>query len=420
MTETTVTALMQPGEFCDQLTSVLRSGAQAPPTQAIEAEVTSFMACHSQEQLEDGRARLVRHGHLPEREIQTGIGAVKIRQPRVRDRAGKTRDRLLFLPTVAPKYMRRSKSLDALIPWLYLKGVSSGDFQAALSALLGADAPNLSGDTVLRLRKVWQGELSAFEKRDLSARNYVYIWADGVYFQAPMEQESQCILVIIGATPEGKKELVGFTDGYRESTQSWSELLLDLKARGLKTPPKLAVGDGALGFWAALRKIFPQTKEQRCWVHKTANVLNKMPKALQVKAKVDLHQIWMAETKDDAGKAFDLFCAKYQVKYEKAVACLKKDREALLTFYDFPAEHWKHIRTTNPIESTFATVRHRTRRTKGCLTRNTAKVMVFKLIKEAEKRWLRLRGKNQLPKVIQGITFKDGIEVIETQNKNAA
>jgi len=420
MTETTVTALMQPGEFCDQLTSVLRSGAQALLTQAIEAEVTSFMACHSQEQLEDGRARLVRHGHLPEREIQTGIGAVKIRQPRVRDRAGKTRDRLLFLPTVAPKYMRRSKSLDALIPWLYLKGVSSGDFQAALSALLGADAPNLSGDTVLRLRKVWQGELSAFEKRDLSARNYVYIWADGVYFQAPMEQESQCILVIIGATPEGKKELVGFTDGYRESTQSWSELLLDLKARGLKTPPKLAVGDGALGFWAALRKIFPQTKEQRCWVHKTANVLNKMPKALQVKAKVDLHQIWMAETKDDAGKAFDLFCAKYQVKYEKAVACLKKDREALLTFYDFPAEHWKHIRTTNPIESTFATVRHRTRRTKGCLTRNTAKVMVFKLIKEAEKRWLRLRGKNQLPKVIQGITFKDGIEVIETQNKNAA
>ncbi|MBL4872541.1 MAG: IS256 family transposase [Rhodobacteraceae bacterium] len=420
MTETTVTPLIQPGEFCDQLTSVLRSGAQALLTQAIEAEVASFMACHAQEQLEDGRARLVRHGHLPEREIQTGIGAVKIRQPRVRDRAGKTRDRLLFLPTVAPKYMRRSKSLDALIPWLYLKGVSSGDFQAALSALLGADAPNLSGDTVLRLRKVWQGELSAFEKRDLSARNYVYIWADGVYFQAPMEQESQCMLVIIGATPEGKKELVGFTDGYRESMQSWSELLLDLKARGLKAPPKLAVGDGALGFWAALRKIFPQTKEQRCWVHKTANILNKMPKALQAKAKADLHQIWMADSKADAGKAFNLFCAKYELKYDKAVACLTKDRDALLAFYDFPAEHWKHIRTTNPIESTFATVRHRTRRTKGCLKRNTAKVMVFKLIKEAEKRWLRLRGKNQLPKVIQGIIFKDGIEIIETQNKNAA
>jgi len=420
MTETTVTPLIQPGEFCDQLTSVLRSGAQALLTQAIEAEVASFMACHAQEQLEDGRARLVRHGHLPEREIQTGIGAVKIRQPRVRDRAGKTRDRLLFLPTVAPKYMRRSKSLDALIPWLYLKGVSSGDFQAALSALLGADAPNLSGDTVLRLRKVWQAELSAFEKRDLSARNYVYIWADGVYFQAPMEQESQCMLVIIGATPEGKKELVGFTDGYRESTQSWRELLLDLKARGLNTPPKLAVGDGALGFWAALREVFPQTKGQRCWVHKTANILNKMPKALQAKAKADLHEIWMADTKDDAGKAFDLFCAKYQVKYEKAVACLKKDRDALLTFFDFPAEHWKHIRTTNPIESTFATVRHRTKRTKGCLKRNTAKVMVFKLIKEAEKRWLRLRGKNQLPKVIQGITFKDGIEIIENQTKSAA
>lgn len=420
MTETTVTPLIQRGEFCDQLTSVLRNGAQALLSQAIEAEVASFLANHAQEQLEDGRARLVRHGHLPEREIQTGIGAVKIRQPRVRDRASKERDRLLFLPTVAPKYMRRSKSLDAFIPWLYLKGVSSGDFQAALSAFLGADAPNLSGDTVLRLRKVWQAELSAFEKRDLSARNYVYIWADGVYFQAPMEQESQCMLVIIGATPEGKKELVGFTDGYRESTQSWRELLLDLKARGLKTPPKLAVGDGALGFWAALREVFPQTKEQRCWVHKTANVLNKMPKALQAKAKADLHEIWMADTKDDAGKAFDLFCVKYQVKYDKAVSCLEKDRDALLTFYDFPAEHWKHIRTTNPIESTFATVRHRTRRTKGCLKRNTAMVMVFKLIKEAEKRWLRLRGKNQFPKVIQGITFTDGLEVIETQNKNAA
>jgi putative transposase len=420
MTETTVTPLVQPGEFSDQLTSVLRSGAQALLTQAIEAEVASFMSSHAQEQLDDGRARLVRHGHLPEREIQTGIGAVKIKQPRVRDRAGKAQDRLLFLPTVAPKYMRRTKSLDALIPWLYLKGVSSGDFQAALSALLGTDAPNLSGDTVLRLRKVWQAELSAFEKRDLSARNYVYIWADGVYFQAPMEQESQCMLVIIGATPEGKKELVGFTDGYRESTQSWRELLLDLKARGLKTPPKLAVGDGALGFWAALREVFPQTKEQRCWVHKTANVLNKMPKALQAKAKADLHEIWMAVSKADAGKAFNLFCAKYQVKYDKAVACLEKDRDALLTFYDFPAEHWKHIRTTNPIESTFATVRHRTRRTKGCLKRNTAMVMVFKLIKEAEKRWLKLRGKNQLPKLIRGITFTDGLEIVETQNKSAA
>jgi putative transposase len=420
MTETTVTPLVQPGEFSDQLTCVLRSGAQALLAQAIDAEIASFMASHAQERLDDGRARLVRHGHLPEREIQTGIGAVKIRQPRVRDRAGKERDRLLFLPTVAPKYMRRSKSLDALIPWLYLKGVSSGDFQAALSALLGADAPNLSGDTVLRLRKVWQAELSTFEKRDLSARSYAYIWADGIYFQAPMEQESQCMLVIIGATPEGKKELVGFTDGYRESTQSWRELLLDLKARGLNTPPKLAVGDGALGFWAALREVFPQTKEQRCWVHKTANVLNKMPKALQAKAKADLHEIWMAVSKADAGKAFDLFCAKYQVKYDKAVACLEKDRDALLTFYDFPAEHWKHIRTTNPIESTFATVRHRTKRTKGCLKRNTAMVMVFKLINEAEKRWLKLRGKNQLPKLIRGITFTDGLEIVETQNKSAA
>ncbi len=416
MKDTTITTLVQPGEFIDHLSDVLRSGAQALLAQAVEAEVASFLATHEQERLGDGRARLVRHGHLPEREIQTGIGAVTVKQPRVRDRSDKGAAQLLFSPSVVPKYVRRSKSLEALIPWLYLKGISSGEFQPALSALLGASAPNLSGDTILRLRKVWREELDVFERRDLSARHYVYIWADGIYFQARMEQDSQCMLVIIGATPEGKKELVGFTDGYRESTQSWRELLLDLKARGLACLPKLAVGDGAMGFWAALREVFPQTQEQRCWVHKTANVLNKMPKSIQAKAKADLHNIWMAETRIEAEKAFDLFTAKYRLKYEKAVHCLTKDRDTLLTFYDFPAEHWVHIRTTNPIESTFATVRHRTKKTKGCMKRDTARVMVFKLIREAEKSWLRLRGKNQLPKVIEGITFVDGLEKIPNQN----
>ena len=411
MTDNTMTPLVQPGEFSDHLTDVLRSGAQALLAQAVEAEVAGFLATHEQERLGDGRARLVRHGHLPERKIQTGIGAVTVKQPRVRDRSGKEdAGQLRFSPSVVPKYVRRSKSLEALIPWLYLKGISSGEFQPALSALLGAKAPNLSGDTILRLRKVWQAELDVFEKRDLSARHYVYIWADGIYFQARMEQDSQCMLVILGATPEGKKEVVGFTDGYRESTQSWRELLLDLKARGLARLPKLAVGDGAMGFWAALREVFPQTQEQRCWVHKTANVLNRMPKSIQAKAKADLHNVWMAETRIDAEKAFDLFTSKYQLKYEKAVHCLTKDRDALLAFYDFPAEHWVHIRTTNPIESTFATVRHRTKKAKGCMKRDTARVMVFKLIKEAEKSWLRLRGKNQLPKVIEGITFIDGLE----------
>ncbi len=369
MKNKTITPLVQPGEFSDHLTDVLRSGAQALLAQAVEAEVAGFLAAHEQERLGDGRARLVRHGHLPEREIQTGIGAVTVKQPRVRDRAdkngGKGEKQLRFSPCVVPKYVRRSKSLEALIPWLYLKGISSGEFQPALSALLGSSAPNLSGDTILRLRKVWQQELAVFERRDLSARDYVYIWADGIYFQARMEQDSQCMLVIIGATPEGKKELLGFTDGYRESTQSWRELLLDLKARGLVRLPRLAVGDGAMGFWSALREVFPQTQEQRCWVHKTANVLNKMPKSIQAKAKADLHNVWMAETRIDAEKAFDLFTAKYQLKYEKAVHCLMKDRDALLAFYDFPAEHWVHIRTTNPIESTFATVRHRTKKSQG-------------------------------------------------------
>ncbi|MDP6023329.1 MAG: IS256 family transposase [Alphaproteobacteria bacterium] len=420
MTNSTVTPLVQPGAFSDLLTEVLRSGARRLLAHAVEAEVSGFIDAHAGDRLDDGRARIVRHGHLPERDIQTGIGAVRIQQPRVRDRGEDGSARIHFSPSILPKHARRTKSLDAVLPILYLKGISSGSFQDALSALLGPEAPNLSSDTILRLRESWNEELAHWRARDLSTRRYVYIWADGIYFQARMEDQSQCMLVIIGATPEGRKELLGFTSGYRESAQSWAELLIDLKARGLAHPPLLATGDGALGFWSALGKVFPTTRQQRCWVHKTANILNDMPKAMQTKVKVDLHNIWMAESRLEAEKALSLFLRKYQAKYPKAADRLTRDKDELLAFYDFPAEHWTHIRTTNPIESTFATVRHRTKRSKGCLSMKTMELMVFKVIKEAEKTWLRLRGKNQLPKLITGVKFSDGIEQLNQNNQSAA
>ncbi len=409
MKDDTVVALRQPGEFEDLLTDVLRQGARKLLAQAVEAEIADFLAAHADLTTEDGRQRLVRHGHLPERTIQTGIGSVEVQQPRVRDR-GSDGEKIRFSPSILPPYARRSRSLDALIPILYLRGISSGDFQEALSALLGKDAPNLSPAVLGRLKSAWKEEFDRWQKRDLSARRYVYIWADGVYLQARMEVEKQCILVLIGATPEGRKELIGFQTGFRESTQSWIELLTDLKSRGLSVAPELAIGDGALGFWKALEQQFGATRHQRCWVHKAMNVLNKLPKSVQPRAKADLKEIWMAEGRDDAEKAFDRFLAKYQAKYDKATDCLAKDRDTLLAFYDFPAEHWKHIRTGNPIESTFATVRHRTRRSKGCLNYETAKIMVFKMIEAAQKSWRKLDGHNQVPKVIEGIKFTDGIE----------
>jgi len=411
MKENTVVSLRQPGEFADPLTEVLRGGARTLLAQAIEAEVADFFAAHTGLTLEDGRHRLVRHGHLPERTIQTGIGPVDVRQPRVRDRGAGEAGRIRFSSAILPPYARRTKSLDALLPVLYLRGISTGDFQEALAALLGRDAPNLSPAVLTRLKAGWQDEFERWKKRDLSARRYVYIWADGVYLQARMEPDKQCILVLIGATPEGKKELIGFQSGYRESAQSWRELLADLKSRGLSIPPELAIGDGALGFWKALEEEFGATRQQRCWMHKAVNILNKLPKSVQPKAKVDLKEIWMAESRANAEKAFNRFLAKYEAKYGKATACLAKDRETLLAFYDFPAEHWKHVRTSNPIESTFATVRHRTTRAKGCLSHETGMIMVFKLIHAAQNSWRRLDGQNQLPKVITGVRFADGIEV---------
>ncbi|MFL6798083.1 MAG: IS256 family transposase [Xanthobacteraceae bacterium] len=413
MSDANVVKLLQPGSFGDPLTEVLRNGARALLAQAIEAEVAEFLAKHVDLKTATGLRRMVRHGHLPEREVMTGIGPVGVRQPRVRDRGAAEDDagRIRFTPAILPPYARRSRSLEVLIPILYLKGISTGDFEEALAALLGKDAPGLSPSSIARLKEVWLDEHEHWSKRDLAAKRYVYVWADGIYLQARLEDTKQCILVIIGATPEGKKELLGFTDGARESAQDWRELLLDLQNRGLAVAPELAVADGALGFWKALGELWPTTREQRCWVHKTANVLNKLPKSQQPKAKRSLQEIWMAETNKDAEAAFDAFIAAYQLKYDKAAECLAKDRQALLAFYDFPAEHWKHLRTSNPIESTFATVRHRTIRSKGCLSNKTALAMVFKLVDAAQKSWRRLDGHNQLPKLIQGVTFTDGIEV---------
>jgi transposase-like protein len=416
MDKDTVVSFSHPDRISieDPLTEVLRSGARRLLAEAVEAEVTAFIAEHADLVDGSGHRRVVRHGYLPEREVQTGIGPIAVRRPRVRDRhstAGSGHIR--FTSAILPPYLRRAKSLEELLPWLYLKGISTGDFGEALAALLGPEAPGLSATTITRLKVTWAEDYDHWQRRDLSARRYVYFWVDGVYFQPRLDHDRQCLLVIIGADEMGNKDIVGLSDGYRESTQSWLELLLDLKRRGLEVPPELAVGDGALGFWAALRQVYGQTREQRCWVHKTANVLNKLPKSLQGKAKAHLQDIWMAETRADAESAFDFFITAYGAKYDKAVECLTKDRDRLLTFYDVPAEHWKHVRSTNPIESTFATVRLRTTKTKGCLSRKTALAMVFKLLLSAKRKWRKLDGSNHLAEVIQGVTFKDGIKQIQ-------
>lgn len=419
--DSTVVPLRQPEEIDDPLTAILRSGARRLLAQAVEAEAEAFLAAMKDRRLPDGRERVVRHGHGPERTIQTGIGLVAVRRVKVRDRgAGGGGERIRFTSAILPRWARRTRSLDALLPVLYLRGVSMGDFQEALAALLGKGAPNLSPSVIARLRAEWEAEHARWQGRDLSARRYVYVWADGVYLQARMEPQAERMLVLIGATPEGRKELVGFQVGVRESAQSWRELLVDLKARGLAIAPELATGDGALGFWTALEAVFPTTRHQRCWVHKAANVLDKMPRSVQPAAKADLREVWQAPDRAAAETAVATFAEKYAAEYEKAVACLVRDREALLTFYDFPAEHWDHLRTANPIESVFATVRHRTVRAKGALSQDTARLMVFKLVMAAAKTWRRLKGENQLPKVIRGATFRDGVEVTDTPAQTAA
>lgn len=395
----------------DVLTEVLRNGAREMLSQAIEAEVAEYVAAHGHERDAAGHRLVVRNGYAAERALQTGLGAIPVKQPRVNDRrVDEDGQRLRFTSKILPPYLRKTKSIEELIPWLYLRGISSGDFSQALSALLGPDAPGLSASTVVRLKQIWQQDQEAWSKRSLADRRYVYWWVDGIYFNIRLEEDRQCILVIMGATPEGRKELVAIHDGFRESEQSWTEVLLDLKARGLEAGPQLAVGDGALGFWKALRKVYGAAREQRCWMHKTGNVLNKLPKNKHGKAKRMLHDIWMAETRDQAHKAFDLFVESYQAKYPEAVKCLTKDRDELLAFYDFPAEHWMHVRTTNPIESTFATVRLRTRRTKGSGSRVACLAMVFKLTMCAAKTWRALNGSPLLADVIRGVPFVDGLK----------
>ena len=423
MEEDSVVPLPRPGAGVtgDPLLAVLREGARRMLMQAVEAEVEAFLAAHAELADEQGRRRLVRNGHAPERQIQTGIGPLGVRRPKLRDRGGDgSGEPIRFTSAILPAYLRRTKNLEELLPWLYLKGVSTGQFGEALAALLGPDAPGLAASTVRRLTESWQEEHARWQRRDLSARRYVYLWADGVYFTPRLEHERQCLLVLIGADAQGRKELLAVEDGFRESAQSWRELLLRLRdENGLTLDPELATGDGALGFWQGLHEVWPRTRQQRCWVHKTANVLNKLPASLQAKAKQDLHAIYEAESRQDAERALDRFVAKYGAKYDKATACLTKDRDSLLAFYGFPAEHWKHVRSTNPIESTFATVRLRTAKTKGCLSRQTALAMVFKLAQSAERSWRRLDGSERLAQLIEGARFRDG-EPVQADEEQAA
>lgn len=396
----------------DVLAEVLRTGAQRMLIAALEAEVEGYIESHASALDSDGRRLVVRNGHCPERTIQTGLGDIPVERPRVNDRrVDDDGQRLRFTSKILPPYLRRTKAIEDLIPWLYLKGISTGGFEEALSAILGEDAPGLSSTTVVRLKQVWESDFKAWSRRDLSSERFVYIWVDGIHFNVRLEDERQCILVVMGATADGKKELLAVEDGVRESEQSWKNVLLDLKSRGLAIDPELAVGDGALGFWKALPQAWPKTRAQRCWCHKTANVLNYLPKSQQESAKSRLHQVWMAATQKEADAAFSLFVETYSAKYPKAAECLLKDREELLAFYDFPAEHWRHLRTTNPIESTFATVRLRTKRTKGSGSRLACLTMVFKLAQSAERTWRKLNGHELLGHVVRGVQFKDGIEV---------
>jgi putative transposase len=393
----------------DVLTEILRNGARQMLASAIEAEVADWIEAHAHIRDSDGHRQVVRNGSHPERDILTGLGPIAVKQPRVLDRRP-SEHKETFRPSVLPPYLRRTKNIDDAIPWLYLKGISTGGFSEALQGLFGIEAKGLSANTVTRLKAAWEEEHRAWSKRSLKGKHYVYVWADGVHFNIRLEDGRQCILVLMGATADGQKELIAIADGYRESEQSWKELLLDVKSRGLEIEPSLAIGDGALGFWKAARQVWDATKEQRCWVHKTANVLDKLPKASQPKAKGMLHEIYLAESRAAADKAFDLFVSTYEAKYPKATECLSKDRGVLLTFYAFPAEHWLHIRTTNPIESVFATVRLRHSKTKGSGTRTACLTMVFKLMESASKKWRALNGSSRIQELIAGAVFVDGLK----------
>ena len=404
----------------DPITDLLRQGARQLLASALEAEIQCFLQQYEKITDNKGRQRIVRNGYLPERELQTGIGQVAVRVPRVRDRQPDSQNgRIRFTSAILPPYLRRTKSIEALLPWLYLKGISTGDFPEALAALLGPAAPGLSPTTISRLKEVWQDEYKEWQQRELSDKRYVYLWADGIYCNVRMG-DKQCILVIIGVTEDGRKELIALEGGIRESEISWMEVLVDLKRRGLETAPELAIGDGALGFWKALSKVYDSTRWQRCWVHKTSNILNKLPKSLQDSAKKKIHSIWMADNKKEAEKNFNAFIKTYEAKYPNATKCLEKDRDALLSFYDFPAEHWRHIRTTNPIESTFATVRLRTAKVRNCFSSITVLTMAFQLCRSAQKRWIKLYHPERIADIIKGVKFVDGNADDFIENRIAA
>ena len=394
-----------PENFSDALSALIRSGAQQIIAQAVEAELNELLKEYQGLRDDTGRQAVVRNGYLPARTITTGVGEVEVQVPKVRDRTGSG---IKFNSSLLPPYLKRSRSVEEVLPWLYLKGVSTGDFAEALSALLGPEAKGLSAATISRLKAKWQEEHSVWQTRSMRHKRYVYVWADGIYFNI-RDDERQCLLVMIGVTDTGHKELLGMEAGYRESALNWKTLMLRLIDQGLQHDPLLAIGDGALGFWKALPQVWPATKTQRCWVHKTANVLNKLPKKLQPNAKSELWEVYRAATKTDANQAFNRFLKTYQAKYPEAAECLAKDRDVLLAFYDFPAEHWKHIRSSNPIESTFSTVRLRTKQTRGALSKTTVTPLVFKLVQSAQKRWLRIRGFKLLGDVIDGVQFRDGI-----------
>jgi transposase-like protein len=390
------------------LDEIVRDGARQMLTAALQAEVASFVESHADQVDEHGRRLVVRNGSHNAREVVTSAGAVSVRQPRVNDKRvdEATGERKRFASSILPAWARKSPQLAEVLPLLYLHGLSTSDFTPALEQFLGTGA-GLSASVITRLTTQWQGEAKAFNERSLHDTDYVYVWADGIHLKVRLTQDKVCLLVMIGVRPDGKKELIALADGHRESTESWADLLSSCKRRGM-VAPVLAAGDGALGFWAALRDVFPDTKEQRCWFHKIANVLNCLPKSAQPGAKAALAEIWQAEDKEHAIKAVKAFEAAYGAKWPKATAKITDDVDVLLTFYDYPAEHWIHLRTTNPIESTFATVRLRQRVTKGPGSRAAGIAMAFKLIQSAQGRWRAVNAPHLVPLVRAGATFEKG------------
>ena len=413
MVNDTIVSFTDPA-FRDELSDLVREGARRIVAQAVEAELKGFLEDHSEARDGLGRRAVVRNGYQPQRKVLTGVGPVTVRLPKTRDRGGQGR---CFRSQLLPPYLKKTRRLEAVIPWLYLKGVSTNDFDEALEALFGESVKGLSPTTISRLKQGWEAEYAAWRSRDWQGHEFVYLWADGIYVNVRAE-ERRCILVLVGCDVHGRKHFLAIEDGFRESTESWKALLLSLRDRGVHAA-RLAIGDGALGFWAALAQVYPQTREQRCWVHKTVNVLDKLPKRLQSPAKSALHEIWQADSRTAADKAFDRFVATYGDKYPTAVDCLVKDHAALVAFYDFPAAHFQHIRTTNPIESTFATIRLRTRKTRNCVSARSGLSLMHQLAMSAQKRWRRLRGFRQLADVVAGVKFVDGIDQRHISRKAA-